>query len=145
MCQPSWGRARVEAQRLSDLARLRRVRDRIDREYGRPLDIEVLARAANLPAAPLGRQFLLAYGLAPYAYLMTRRIEHATALLRRGDLSVAEVCSAVGGPSLDTFRTCFTERVGVSPDVYRQRAIGAAADVPSVRNGEAPLTGPRLA
>ncbi|ATL32997.1 helix-turn-helix domain-containing protein [Streptomyces formicae] len=134
MCQPSWGRARAEAQRLSDLARLRRVRDRMDRECGRPLDIEALARAANLPAAPLGRQFRLAYGLAPHAYLMTRRVERATELLRRGDLSVTEVCSAVGGPSPATFRTCFAEQVGVSPDVYRQRATGEARPI-SDRSG----------
>ncbi|MFJ2770958.1 helix-turn-helix domain-containing protein [Streptomyces sp. NPDC087300] len=128
MCQPSWGRARVEAQHLGDLARLRRVRDRIDREYRRPLDIGALARAAGLPAGHLGRQFRLAYGLAPHTYLMTRRIEHATELLRRGELSVTEVCAAVGAPSLDTFSACFTELVGVPPGDYRQRVTAAAAE-----------------
>ncbi|HVA20543.1 MAG TPA: helix-turn-helix domain-containing protein, partial [Candidatus Micrarchaeia archaeon] len=80
------------AQRLRDLARLRRVRDRIDREYAQPLDVEGLARGADLSAGPLSRQLRLAYGESPYGYLMTRRIERAMARLRRGDLSVTEVC-----------------------------------------------------
>ncbi|MGI9091151.1 MAG: helix-turn-helix domain-containing protein, partial [Gemmatimonadaceae bacterium] len=82
----------AEAQHLSDLARLRRVRDRIDREYAQPLDVEALAQGAHMSAGYLSRQFRLAYGEPPYAYLMTRRIERAMALLRRGDLSVTEVC-----------------------------------------------------
>ncbi|WP_086859608.1 helix-turn-helix transcriptional regulator, partial [Streptomyces milbemycinicus] len=96
MCKPEWRRARVQAQRLTDLARLRRVRDRIDREYVQPLNVEALARDVNMPAGQLSRQFRAAYGESPYAYLMTRRIERAAALLRRGDLSVTEVCFAVG-------------------------------------------------
>ncbi|TYC12618.1 helix-turn-helix transcriptional regulator [Micromonospora sp. MP36] len=96
MCHPSWRRARIAAQRLSDFARLRRVRDRIDREYAQPLNVEALARDANMSAGHLSRQFRLAYGQSPYAYLMARRIERAVALLRHGDLSVAEVCFAVG-------------------------------------------------
>jgi len=88
MCHPAWGSARAAAQRLSDLARLRRVRDRIDREYAQPLDVEALARDVNMSAGHLSRQFRLAYGESPYAYLMTRRIERATALPRHGDLSV---------------------------------------------------------
>src|SRR5438067_2592732 len=76
-------------QHLHDLARLRRVRDRIDREYARPLDVEALARAAHMSAGHLSREFRLAYGESPYGYLMTRRIERAMALLRRGDLSSA--------------------------------------------------------
>jgi methylphosphotriester-DNA--protein-cysteine methyltransferase len=80
MCHPAWGSARAAAQRLSDLARLRRVRDRIDREYTQPLDVEALARDVNMSAGHLSRQFRLAYGESPYAYLMTRRIERATAL-----------------------------------------------------------------
>ena len=88
MCLPSWGRARTAAQRLTDLARLRRVRDRIDREYEQPLDVEALARGAHMPAGQLSRQFRLAYGESPYAYLTRRRIERAAALLRRGDLGV---------------------------------------------------------
>jgi transcriptional regulator GlxA family with amidase domain len=101
MCHPSWGLARTAAQRLSDLARLRRVRDRIDREYAQPLNVEVLARGVNMSAGHLSRQFRLAYGESPYAYLMTRRIERATALLRSGDLSVTEVWarSAPASPS----------------------------------------------
>jgi AraC-like DNA-binding protein len=125
MCQPEWRRARVEAQRLTDLARLRRVRDRIDREYAQPLNVEALARDVNLSAGHLTRQFRAAYGEWPYAYLMTRRIERATALLRRGDLSVTEVCFAVGCASLTTR---FTELVGMPPGAFRRRAADAAAD-----------------
>src|ERR687889_870191 len=120
MCHPSWGRARAEAHRLSDLARLRRVRDRIDREYAQPLNVEALARGVNMSAGHLSRQFRLAYGESPYAYLMTRRIERAMALLQRGDLSVTEVCFAVGSSSLGTFSTRFTELVGVPPSAYRR-------------------------
>jgi AraC-like DNA-binding protein len=89
-------------QHLRDLARLRRVRDRIDREYAQPLDVEALARGAHMSAGHFSRQFRLAYGESPYAYLMTRRVERAMALLRRGDLSVTEVCFAVGCSSLGT-------------------------------------------
>ncbi|MFP3986303.1 AraC family transcriptional regulator [Streptomyces sp. E11-3] len=154
MCHPSWGRARIAAQRLSDLARLRRVRDRIDREYAQPLDVEALARDVHLPAGQLSRQFRLAYGESPYAYLMTRRIERARALLRRGDLSVAEVCVAVGCSSLGTFSARFTELVGMPPGTYRRRATGAAAGMPPwaaeqvtrpVRNQEALAAEPQLA
>ncbi|MFF2329183.1 MULTISPECIES: helix-turn-helix transcriptional regulator [unclassified Streptomyces] len=154
MCNPSWGRARAEAQRLKDLARLRRVRDRIDREYAQPLNVEALARGVSMSAGHLSRQFRLAYGESPYSYLMTRRIERATALLRRGDLSVTEVCFAVGCSSLGTFSTRFTELVGMSPSTYRSRAMGAAAGMPAcvvkqvtrpVRNREAPVAEPQLA
>jgi AraC-like DNA-binding protein len=132
---------------LDDLARLRRVRDRIDREYAQPLDVEALARDAHMSAGHLSRQFKLAYGEAPYSYLMTRRIERAMALLRRGDLSVTEVCFEVGCASLGTFTTRFTELVGVSPGVYRREAAGATHGMPAcvakqvtkpVRNREAP-------
>lgn len=108
-----------EEQHLRDLARLRRVRDRIDREYAQPLDVEALARGVHMSAGHLSRQFRAAYGESPYSYLMTRRIERAMALLRRGDLSVTEVCFEVGCSSLGTFSTRFTELVGVSPSVYR--------------------------
>jgi AraC-like DNA-binding protein len=154
MCHPSWGRARLAAQRLSDLARLRRVRDRIDREYARPLNVEALARGVNMPAGHLSRQFRLVYGESPYAYLMTRRIERAMALLRHGELSVTEVRSAVGCSSPGTFSTRFTELAGMPPGVYRRRARGAAAGMPPcvmrqvarpVRNGEAPVAEPHLA
>ena len=108
------------AQHLRDLALLRRVRDRIDREYAQPLDVDALARGAHMSAGHLSRQFKLAYGESPYGYLMTRRIERAMALLRRGDLSVTDVCFAVGCSSLGTFSTRFTELVGVPPSVYRE-------------------------
>src|SRR6202171_4325250 len=116
------------AQRLSDLARLRRVRDRIDREYAQPLDVEALVRGARLVAGPSSRQFRLAYGESPYGYLMTRRIERAMALLRRGDLSVTEACFAVGCSSLGTFSTRFTELVGVPPSNYRRQTARATAE-----------------
>ena len=130
MCLPSWGRARIAAQCLTDLARLRRVRDRIDREYAQPLDVEALARGVHMSAGHLSRQFRLAYGESPYDYLMTRRIERATALLRRGDLSVSEVCFAVGCSSLGTFSTRFTELAGMPPSAYRRRAMGVLAGMP---------------
>ena len=136
----------AEEQRLRDLALLRRVRDRIDREYAQPLDVEALARGVNMSAGHLSRQFRAAYGESPYSYLMTRRIERAMALLRRGDLSVTEVCFAVGCSSLGTFSTRFTELVGVPPSVYRRQAhttAGLPACVEKqvsrpVRNQEAP-------
>ena len=132
---------------MRDLARLRRVRDRIDREYAQPLDVEALARGVYMSAGHLSRQFRLAYGESPYSYLMTRRIERAMALLRRGDLSVTEVCFAVGCSSLGTFSTRFTELVGMPPSTYRDRTAAEAAEMPScetkkvtrpVRNREAP-------
>ena len=118
------------AERLRDLARLRRVRDRIDREYAQPLDVEALARGAHMSAGHLSREFRLAYGESPYSYLMTRRIERAMALLRQGDLSVTEVCFAVGCSSLGTFSTRFAELVGVPPSTYRRLAAGATAGMP---------------
>jgi AraC-like DNA-binding protein len=121
----------VSAQHLSDLARLRRVRDRIDREYTQPLDVEALARDAYMSAGHLSREFRRAYGEPPYAYLMTRRIERAMALLQRGDLSVTEVCFAVGCSSLGTFSTRFTELVGVPPSVYRDQGAQATAGMPA--------------
>ncbi|MEY9849916.1 AraC-like DNA-binding protein [Streptacidiphilus sp. BW17] len=128
MCPDEWRRARIEAQRLADLALLRRVRDRIDREYAQPLNVEALAQGVHMSAGHLSRQFRAAYGEAPYAYLMTRRIERAAALLRRGDLSVTEVCFEVGCASLGTFTTRFTELVGMSPGVFRRRAAEAEAE-----------------
>ncbi|WP_420829567.1 helix-turn-helix transcriptional regulator [Nannocystis pusilla] len=135
------------APNLQELAKLRRVRDRMDREYARPLDVEALARGVDMSAGHLSRQFKLAYGESPYSYLMTRRIERAMALLRRGDLSVTEVCFEVGCSSLGTFSTRFTELVGVPPSVYRRDAAQATEGMPSclakqvtrpVRNREAP-------
>jgi transcriptional regulator GlxA family with amidase domain len=143
-----------EAQHLRDLALLRRVRDRMDREYAQPLDVEALARGVHMSAGHLSRQFRLAYGESPYAYLMTRRIERAMALLRRGDLSVTEVCFAVGCQSLGTFSTRFTELVGVPPSTYRRESAHATAGIPScvekrvtrpIRNREAPVAEVHLA
>ena len=136
-----------DAVRLRDLARLRRVRDRIDREYAQPLDVEALARGIGMSAGHLSRQFRLAYGESPYSYLMTRRIERAMALLRIGELSVTEVCFAVGCQSLGTFSTRFAELVGMPPGAYRAQRGEATAGMPScvakqvtrpVRNQEAP-------
>jgi AraC-like DNA-binding protein len=146
-------RTPAEALHLRDLARLRRVRDRIDREYAQPLDVEALARSVHMSAGHLSRQFRLAYGEPPYSYLMTRRIERAMALLRRGDLSVTEVCFEVGCASLGTFSTRFTELVGMSPSAYRRQEAGAAQGMPPcvarqvtrpVRNREAPAPEPPL-
>jgi AraC-like DNA-binding protein len=140
--------------RLQDLARLRRVRDRIDREYAQPLDVDALARGVSMSSGHLSREFREAYGESPYAYLMTRRIERAMALLRRGDLSVTEICFAVGCSSLGTFSTRFTELVGVSPSAYRRQAATATTEMPScvvkqvtrpVRNREARLPPAHLA
>ncbi len=117
-------------QRLRDLALLRRVRDRIDRDYAQPLDVEALARDVHVSAGHLSRSFRAAYGESPYSYLMTRRIERAMALLRRGDLSVTQVCFAVGCASLGTFSTRFTELVGVPPSAYRRDAARSTAGIP---------------
>jgi AraC-like DNA-binding protein len=142
------------AQRLRTLTLLRRVRDRIDRDYTQPLDIKALARGVHMSTGHLSREFRRAYGESPYSYLMTRRIERAMALLRRGDLSVTEVCFAVGCSSLGTFSTRFTELIGVPPSAYRRRSAGALAGMPPcvakqvtrpIRNREASAVGPHLA
>ena len=152
-------RTPAEEQRLRDLARLRRVRDRMDREYAQPLDVEELARGVHLSAGHLSREFRAAYGESPYSYLMTRRIERAMALLRRGDLSVTEVCFAVGCSSLGTFSTRFSQLVGVPPSVYRRDGVASTAGMPpcvakqvtrpvratSIRNREATPAQPQLA
>jgi len=149
---------------LQTLAALRRVRDRIDREHAQPLDVEALARGALMSAGHLSGAFRAAYGESPYSYLMTRRIERAMALLRGSDLSVTDICFAVGCSSLGTFSTRFTELVGMPPSAYRRRVAQAAAGrattgqaptgLPScvarqvarpVRNREAPAVDPSLA
>ena len=134
-----------------DLAHLRRARDLIDREYARPLDVPAMARAALMSPAHFSRQFRAAYGETPYSYLMTRRIERAKALLRRGDLSVTEVCMAVGCTSLGSFSTRFTELVGESPSGYQARDHADLAPIPACwakvvtrpsRNREARVSAP---
>ncbi len=106
---------------IDELRRLRRARDRMDREYAQPLDVPALARTALMSPAHFSRRFREAYSETPYSYLMTRRIERAKALLRRGDLSVTDVCFAVGCTSLGSFSARFTELVGESPSMYRAR------------------------
>ena len=117
--------------RPDELKHLRRARDLIDREYARPLDVPALARAAYMSPAHFSRQFRAAYGETPYSYLMTRRIERAKALLRAGDMSVTEVCMAVGCTSLGSFSARFTELVGETPSAYRARDHRAFAGIPS--------------
>ncbi|WP_205696761.1 helix-turn-helix transcriptional regulator [Conexibacter sp. SYSU D00693] len=121
----------VSSERLQTLALLRRARDRMDREHDQPLDVEAIARGVHLSAGHFSRAFREAYGETPYSYLMTRRIERAMALLRRGDLSVTEVCFTVGCSSLGTFSTRFTELVGMSPSTYKREAAGSVAGLPS--------------
>jgi len=138
----------VSAQRnIETLSLLRRARDRMDREYADPLDVESLARSVHMSAGHFSRQFRRAYGESPYQYLMTRRIERAMTLLRRGDLSITEICFAVGCQSLGTFSTRFTELVGVSPRIYREQGAPfrpgmlpciAKQVLRPVRNREAP-------
>jgi AraC-like DNA-binding protein len=151
---PKVTRAAAATPYLDDLTRLRRVRDRIDREYAEPLDVEALARGAHMSAGHLSREFRQAYGESPYSYVMTRRIERAMALLRRGDLSVTEVCFEVGCSSLGTFSSRFTELVGMPPSTYRREAAGEAMGMPPciakqvtrpVRRREAPVAEPQPA
>src|SRR5215213_1065865 len=144
--RPAAYAAGVTPEELANLARLRRSRDLMDREYARPLDVAALARAALMSSAHFSRQFRAAYGETPYSYLMTRRIERAKLLLRRGDMSVTDVCMAVGCTSLGSFSARFTELVGETPSAYRARNHAALATVPGCvvktrtrpsRNGEA--------
>jgi AraC-like DNA-binding protein len=141
----------ASAQHLRDLTLLRRVRDRIDREYTQPLDVEALARDAHMSAGHFSREFRAAYGESPYSYVMTRRIERAMALLRRGGLTVTEVCFAVGCSSLGTFSTRFAELVGMPPSTYARQATSAMDGIPPcvakqvtrpIRNREAPVVLP---
>jgi AraC-like DNA-binding protein len=120
----------VTPDELANLAHLRRARDLMDREYASPLDVAALARADLMSSAYFSRQFRATYGETPYSYLMTRRIERAKALLRRGDLSVTEVCLSVGCTSLGSFSARFTELVGETPTGYRARDHRALANVP---------------
>ena len=142
----------MTSEELDNLAHLRRARDLMDREYARPLDVAALARTALMSSAHFSRQFRAAYGETPYGYLMTRRIERAKALLRRGDVSVTEACMEVGCTSLGSFSTRFTQLVGETPTAYRARDHGALAGVPGCiakdltrpsrepsRNGQTPM------
>ncbi|MEU7662620.1 helix-turn-helix transcriptional regulator [Streptomyces lincolnensis] len=115
---------------LDDLVRLRQARDRMDREYTEPLDVTALARTALMSPGHFQRSFREAFGETPYGYLMTRRVERAKALLRRGDLSVTEVCMAVGCTSLGSFSSRFTELVGETPSAYKSRSHEASATIP---------------
>ena len=123
-----WHAGRVD---VAELRHLRRARDLMDREYARPLDVPALARVALMSSGHFSRQFRAAFGETPYGYLMTRRIERAKALLRRGDLSVTEVCMAVGCTSLGSFSARFTELVGECPSAYKARGHEAEAVIPS--------------
>jgi AraC-like DNA-binding protein len=115
---------------IADLAHLRRARDLMDRDYSEPLDVPATARAALMSPAHFSRKFRSVYGETPYAYLMTRRIERAKALLREG-MSVTDACMAVGCTSLGSFSSRFTEIVGETPSDYRARDHSAAETIPS--------------
>lgn len=144
---------RGSTKQIRDLTTLRRVRDRIDRDYAQPLNVEALAQAAHMSAGHLSRQFKAAYGESVYSYLMTRRVERAMALFRRGDISVTDACFTVGCSSLGTFSTRFSELVGMSPAAYRREQAKATEGMPScvarvvtrpVRNQEAATGKPDL-
>ena len=131
---------------ISDLVRLRKAKDRMDREFDQPLDVPALAASAFMSGGHFTRSFKAAFGEGPYSYLMTRRIERAKALLRRGDVSVTDACFAVGCTSLGSFSSRFTELVGESPSSYRARNHGPVEFIPPciimvmtkpIRNGEA--------
>ncbi len=139
----------LERMNLEDLVRLRRARDMMDRSYAEPLDVQALANVALMSSGHFSRSFRAAFGETPYSYLMTRRVERAKALLRRGDMSVTDVCFAVGCTSLGSFSSRFTELVGETPSAYRARSHEDGADIPAcvakvftrpVRIGEAKST-----
>jgi AraC-like DNA-binding protein len=113
-----------------DLAHLRRARDLLDREYARPLNVPEMARVALMSPWHFCRRFREAYGETPHGYLQTRRVERAMALLRRGDLSVTDVCMTVGFTSLGSFSSTFAKLVGEPPSAYRARDHSRLAPVP---------------
>ena len=115
---------------LDELKRLRRARDRMDREFAKPLDVAAIARTALMSQAHFSRRFREAYGETPYAYLMTRRIERAAALLRTGDVSVTDACMQVGCSSLGSFSASFTKLMGETPSAYRAREHEALEGMP---------------
>ena len=108
---------------------LLRAKDVADRCYADPLDVDDLAAAAGLSRAHFSREFRRAFGESPHAYLLTRRLERAAALLRNTDHSVADICFSVGLQSLGSFTTSFTRTYGVSPTAYRAAFPPAAARV----------------
>ncbi len=115
---------------LDELVRLRRARDRMDREFAEPLDVAAVARHAGMSAGHFSRQFRAAYGESPYSYLMTRRIERAMSLLRGTDKSVTDICFEVGASSLGTFSSRFAELTGLSPSAYRRAALERPGELP---------------
>ena len=114
---------------IRDLVRLRKTKDRMDRDFEQPFDVPALARYAAMSTGHFSRSFKAIFGESPYSYLMTRRIERAKALLRRGDVSVTDACFAVGCTSLGSFSSRFTELVGESPSAYRARNHEAVAEI----------------
>src|SRR5438309_329194 len=100
---------------------LLRAKDLADARYSEQLDVDALARAAGLSRAHFSRQFRRAFGAPPHAYLLTRRLERAAALLRATDRSVSDICFSVGLQSVGSFTTSFTRTFGISPTIYRAR------------------------
>lgn len=117
-------------EEVAELARLRRARDLVDREYANGVDVAAMARVALMSTAHFSRKFRAAFGETPYSYIMTRRIERAKALLRQG-CSVTEVCLSVGYSSLGSFSSNFAEIVGESPSRYRERDHRSLSGIPS--------------
>jgi AraC-like DNA-binding protein len=105
---------------------LLRARDLADARFAEPLDVDDLARAAGLSRAHFSREFRRAFGESPHAYLLTRRLERAAAMLRMTDRSVAEICFSVGLQSVGSFTSSFSRTFGVSPTAYRARFPPAA-------------------
>jgi len=110
---------------------LLRAKDLADRRYAEQIGVDDLARAAGLSRAHFSREFRRTFGEAPHAYLLTRRLERAAALLRGTDHSVADICFSVGLQSVGSFTTSFTRTYGQSPTAYRA-AFPAAADLARV-------------
>jgi AraC-like DNA-binding protein len=109
---------------------LLRARDLADARYAEPLGVDDLARVAGLSRAHFSRGFRRAFGESPHAYLLTRRLERAAALLRTTDRSVADICFRVGLRSVGSFTTSFTRTYGMSPTAYRAAFPPAAASAP---------------
>jgi len=112
------------------LVHLRRARDHVDRNYAEPLDLEAMARAAGLSKYHFHRLFAATYGVTPAAYVSQRRVERAQDLLRATNLTVTEVCHAVGFTSLGSFSSRFKEIVGETPREFQQRWGANAPRIP---------------